>query len=242
VNIDMDNITIGDINIDIIKKNIKNLHLSVHPPDGRVRIAVPNKMNDDAIRIFAISKLTWIKKQRSKFQAQERQSEREFVSGESHYYQGMRYLLNIIYTNKKQKVEIRNQKYLDLYVREDATQKQREKVLMEWYRSQLKLQIPKIIEKWEKIIGVKVDSWGVKLMKTKWGTCNPSTKRIWINLELAKKNPRCLEYIVVHEMVHLLERHHNERFNKYMEQFIPNWKEIKEELNTLIFESSKWSY
>ncbi|MBO8169197.1 MAG: M48 family metallopeptidase [Thermoanaerobacteraceae bacterium] len=238
----MASITIGDIKIDIIKKNIKNLHLSVHPPDGRVRIAAPNSMNDEAIRIFAISKLPWIKKQRSKFQAQERQSKREFVSGESHYYQGVRYLLNVIYTNKKQRVEIRNNKYLDLYVREGSTKEQREKVMMEWYRSQLKSQIPEIIEKWEKRIGVKVDSWGVKLMKTKWGTCNPTAKRIWVNLELAKKNPRCLEYIIVHEMVHLLERHHNERFIAYMDQFLPNWRSIKEELNGLIFESSKWSY
>lgn len=238
----MASITIGDIKIDIIKKNIKNLHLSVHPPDGRVRIAAPNSMKDEAIRIFAISKLPWIKKQRSKFQAQERQSKREFVSGESHYYQGVRYLLNIIYTNKKQKVEISNNKYLDLYVREGSTKEQREKVMTEWYRSQLKSQIPEIIEKWEKRIGVKVDSWGVKLMKTKWGTCNPTAKRIWVNLELAKKNPRCLEYIIVHEMVHLLERHHNERFIAYMDQFLPNWRSIKEELNGLIFESSKWSY
>jgi len=233
------NIIIGDIQVEIIKKNIKNIHLSVHPPNGRVRIAAPLTMNDEAIRIFAISKLSWIKKQRAKFQEQERQSEREYVSGESHYYQGIRYLLNVVYTNKKQRVEISKNNQLDLYVREGSSTEQRKKVMMEWYRNELKKQIPDLIAKWEKKIGVKVNSWGVKLMKTKWGTCNPTAKRIWVNLELAKKNPRCLEYIVVHEMIHLLEKHHNERFYTYLEQFIPNWKEIKSELNGLIFDIGK---
>jgi predicted metal-dependent hydrolase len=242
VNINMTNINIGDINITVIKKNIKNLHLSVHPPDGRVRISAPQSMNDEAIRIFAISKLSWIKKQRSKFKEQDRQSEREFVSGESHYYQGNRYLLNVIPTNKSQRVEMRNQKFIDLYVHEGSTKEQREKILVEWYRKQLKSQIPELIEKWEKVIGVKVNSWGVKLMKTRWGTCNPEAKRIWINLELAKKSPRCLEYVVVHEMVHLLERHHNKVFTAYMDQFLPNWRNIKTELNSLVFENSKWRY
>lgn len=238
----MEKLAIGDIEIDVHKKNIKNLHLSVHPPNGRVRISAPKRMSDEAIRIFAISKLDWVKKQRNKFQAQERQSERRFVSGESHYYQGVRYLLNVIFTTGKQKVEIRNNKYIDIYVCKDSTKEQREKIMNEWYRKQLKSQIPAIIKKWERKIGVEVDSWGVKLMKTKWGSCNPNAKRIWVNLELAKKNPRCLEYIIVHEMIHLLERHHNERFTAYMDRFLPNWRNIKHELNDLIFESSKWSY
>lgn len=238
----MKDLIIGDIQIEVIKKNIKNLHLSVHPPNGRVRIAAPNTMNDEAIRVFAISKLSWIKKQRAKFQNQERQSEREYVSGESHYFQGRRYLLNVVYTTKKQRVEIKKNNQLDLYVRKESTKAQREKVMMEWYRAHLKKQIPDIIAKWEKIIGVSVNSWGVKLMKTKWGTCNPNARRIWVNLELAKKNPRCLEYIIVHEMIHLLEKHHNDRFHAYMDQFLPNWREIKAELNELVFESSAWTY
>lgn len=233
----MTSVVIGDIEIDIIKKNIKNLHLSIHPPDGRVRIAAPAQMKDDAIRVFAISKLSWIKEQRARFQAQARQSEREFLSGESHYYQGNRYLLNVIQTNKKQRVELGGPKYINLYVREGATKEQREKVMMEWYRHQLKSQIPAIIEKWGKRMGVKVDSWGVKLMKTKWGSCNSTAKRIWVNLELAKKSPQCLEYIIVHEMIHLLERNHNENFVAYLDQFLPNWRSLKQELNDLIFES-----
>jgi hypothetical protein len=233
----MEKIIINDIEIELTKKNIKNLHLSVHPPDGRVKISAPNRMDIDTIRLFAISKLAWIKRQQSKFKSQERQPEREYVSGESHYFLGQRYLLNVIYTNKrKQGVEVRNKKYIDLYVRENAPKHIRERVMIEWYRKQLKELIPPLIAKWEPIIGVKVKEFGVKRMKTCWGTCNTKAKRIWINLELAKKSPTCLEYVVVHEMVHLLERHHNERFKAYMDKFIPNWRAVKAELNGLIFD------
>lgn len=238
----MNNIIIGNIDIELIRKNIKNVHLSVHPPYGRVRLAVPEKMDEEAVRIFAISKLSWIKKQRKKFITQERQSEREFLSGESHYYLGTRYLLNIIETSGKQHVEIRNNNYMDLYVRPNSTIEKREKIMSEWYRHNLKKVIPEYIKKWEKIMDVSVNSWGVKLMKTKWGTCNTQAKRIWINLELAKKNPRCLEYIIVHEMVHLFERRHNDIFKNYMDKFLPNWKSIRDELNGLTYDSSKWSY
>lgn len=233
----MEKIIINDIEIELTKKNIKNLHLSVHPPDGRVKISAPNRMDIDTIRLFVISKLAWIKRQQSKFKSQERQPEREYVSGESHYFLGQRYLLNVIYTNKrKQGVEVRNKKYIDLYVRENAPKHIRERVMIEWYRKQLKELIPPLIAKWEPIIGVKVKEFGVKRMKTCWGTCNTKAKRIWINLELAKKSPTCLEYVVVHEMVHLLERHHNERFKAYMDKFIPNWRAVKAELNGLIFD------
>ncbi len=233
----MEKIIINDIEIELTKKNIKNLYLSVHPPDGRVKISAPYRMNMDSIRLFVISKISWIKRQQSKFKSQERQPEREYVSGESHYFLGQRYLLNVIYTNKrKQGVEIRNKRYIDLYVRENAPKHIRERVMIEWYRKQLKELIPPLIAKWEPIIGVKVKEFGVKRMKTCWGTCNTKAKRIWINLELAKKSPTCLEYVVVHEMVHLLERHHNERFKAYMDKFIPNWRAVKAELNCLIFD------
>jgi hypothetical protein len=232
----MEKIFINDIEIELTKKDIKNIHLSVHPPNGKVKISAPKKMSDDAIRLFAISKLSWIKKQKSKFKNQERQTEREFVSGESHYFLGQRYLLNVVYSNKRrQGVEIRNKKYIDLYVRENCPTYLRKRVMTEWYRKKLKEIIPPLIEKWEPIIGVQVNEFGVKIMKTRWGTCNPTAKRIWINLELAKKNPICLEYIIVHEMVHLLERHHNDRFKAYMDKFMPNWKSVKMELNGLIF-------
>lgn len=228
----MDKITIGNIDIDLIRKNIKNIHLSVYPPDGRVRLAVPERMNDEAVRLFATSKLAWITKQRKKFSEQDRQTVRKFVSGESHYYFGTRYLLNVVETTGKQHIELRTNKYIDLYVRPESTVEKREKIMYDWYRQSLKKIIPAYIKKWEEIMRVTVNDWGVKLMKTKWGTCNVKDKRIWINLELAKKNPRCLEYIIVHEMVHLLERHHNEKYKAYMDKFLPNWKSIKDELNS----------
>jgi len=227
----MKNMRIEDIEIEVIKKNIKNMYIYVYKPDGRVRITVPKRIKDEDIKNFAVSKLAWIKKQLNKCQNLELQPQKEYVSGEWHYYQGRAYLLNVIYTDKKQRVEIHKHQ-MDLYIREGSTREQRKKVMNEWYRSQLKGEIPKLIEKWEQIMGVKVNSFGVKLMKTKWGTCNIAAKRIWINLELAKRSPRCLEYIVVHEMAHLLERYHNKRFYTYMDQYLPDWKEIKEELKS----------
>lgn len=238
----MQKITVGNISIDVVRKDIKNLHLGVYPPNGRVRIASPLKIDDEAVRLFAISKMAWIKKQQLKFETQERQTERRFVSGESHYYKGNRYLLNVIYHNAAPKVEIRNKTYIDLYVREGSTKEKREKVLTEWYRKQLKDQVPTLINKWQKIIGVEVNDWGVKKMKTKWGTCTIESRRIWLNLELAKKSEHCLEYIIVHEMIHLMERKHNDRFVAYMDKFIPQWHFYKEELNRSMLSHERWSY
>ena len=233
----MHQITVGELVIDVARKDIKNLHLAVYPPDGRVRIATPLNIDDEAVRLFAISKLGWIKKHQANFATQERQSKREFVSGESHYFQGKRYLLNVIYCQGNPKIEIRNNTYIDLYVREGSNEAQQKQVMMSWYRQQLKEEIPRLIEKWEKNIGVKVNDWGIKLMKTKWGTCNTQAKRIWLNLELAKKDKHCLEYVVVHEMVHLLERNHGDRFVALMNKFMPNWRFLKDELNRSPLES-----
>ena len=227
----MHQITVGEFVIDVVRKDIKNLHLAVYPPNGRIRIATPLKIDDESVRLFAISKLTWIKKHQANFGSQERQSAREYVSGESHYFNGKRYLLNVIYHDSAPRVDIRNKTYIDLYVREGYGLEQRRKVMVEWYRSELKKHIPDLISKWEKIIKVQVDDWAVKQMKTKWGTCNISAKRIWLNLELSKKPLHCLEFIVVHEMVHLLERLHNDKFIGYMDKFMPNWRFNKDELN-----------
>ena len=201
---------------------------------GRVRIAAPLRIDDEAVRLFVISKIHWIKKHQSKFDNQERQSEREFISGESHYYFGDRYLLNVIYHDSKPKVEIRNKTYIDLYVRLGSNQLQRQKVMTEWYRSELKDQVPTLIDKWKYIVGVEIDDWSIKKMKTRWGSCNRKNKRIWLNLELAKKPLHCLEFIIVHELTHLLERHHNEHFKSLMDNFMPNWRFYKEELNRFI--------
>ena len=232
-------IEVGNLIIDVVRKNIKNLHLAVYPPTGRVRIAAPLTVNDDAIRLFIVSKISWIKKHQSKFNGQDRESEREFISGESHYYQGQRYLLNVIYHDAKPRVELRNKTYLDLYVRLGSNQLQRQKILTEWYRSKLKEQIPDLINKWKYIVGVEVDDWCIKKMKTRWGSCNRKNKRIWLNLELAKKPLHCLEYIIVHELTHLLERHHNDRFKGLMDNFMPSWRLYKNELNQLILPYSE---
>jgi predicted metal-dependent hydrolase len=237
----MHQIVVNNITIDVVRKNIKNLHLAVYPPSGRVRIATPMKVDDEAVRLFAISKLSWIKKNRVKYINQERQSERKYISGESHYFKGQRYMLNLIYHTGYPKVVIRK-KYIDLYVKAGSTEEQRENVMTTWYRKNLKEQIPALIEKWQKIIEIEVVQWQVKKMKTKWGTCNREAKRIWLNLELAKKPEHCLEYIIVHEMVHFLERNHTERFVAYMDKFMSQWKSIKDELNSSILKHEDWTY
>jgi len=196
------------------------------------------------VRLFAVSKLSWIKRHQAKFKQQERQSPREYVSGESHYYEGQRYLLTVIFQAPPlpNNVKIRNKKYLELYARKGSNKNQRKRVLTEWYRWQLKNEIPGLIEKWKGKIGVEVNDWGVKLMKTKWGTCNLKAKRVWLNLELAKKSPLCLEYILVHELIHLRERYHNDRFIAYMDKFLPNWKFLREELNNFPISHGNWDY
>ncbi|MBL7906805.1 MAG: M48 family metallopeptidase [Bacteroidales bacterium] len=232
----------SNLSIDVVRKDIRNMHLAVYPPTGRVRIATPLNVNDEAVRLFAISKIAWIRKHQRHFKAQDRQSPREFKQRESHYFQGKRYLLRIKEHEAPSRVEIRTKTYIDLFIRPNSTLEQKQIAINEWYRSELKRIIPGIIEKWEKKIGVKVAQWQVKQMKTKWATCNIEEKRIWINLELAKKPINCLEYIIVHEMVHLIERHHNERFMALMNKFIPQWKFIKEELNRLPVSHGEWDY
>jgi predicted metal-dependent hydrolase len=238
----MHQIVVNDIVIDVIQKDIKNIHLAVYPPMGRVRIAAPINVDDEAVRLFAISKLTWIKKNQAKYVTQERQSVRKYISGESHYFRGQRYLLNVIHNSGYPRVVIRNKKNIDLYVKEDYTIEQRENVMTNWYRKNLKEQIPSLIEKWQQVIGIKVNEWEVKKMKTKWGTCNREAKRIWLNLELAKKPEHCLEYIIVHEIVHFLERNHTEKFVAYMDKFMPAWRNYKQELNQLILKHEEWDY
>lgn len=237
----MERIVVGSISIDVEKKDIKNLHLGVYPPNGRVRIAAPLRVNDDAIRLFAVSKLSWIKKQQRHFENQEREPEREYISGESHYFNGKRYLLNIIPTTSRHKVELRH-KHIDLYVKKGITTKARAAVIAKFYRLYLQEQVANLIAKWEKKMKVKLSGYGIKKMKTKWGTCNIEAKRIWVNLELAKKPQACLEYIVVHEMVHLLERHHNDTFIAYMDKFLPQWRALKTELNKSPISHSDWEY
>jgi len=233
---------IQGLQVAVQHKSIKNLHLSVYPPDGQVRVSAPIYMTQEAVRMAVITKMGWIRRQQEKFQAQARQSQREMVSGESHYYWGQRYLLEVIEKNVPPHVRLRGNRTLALYVRPGSNRDQREAALYRWYRSRLKEAIPPLITKWETIIGVQIAAWGVKRMKTRWGSCNAQAQRIWLNLELVKKPPVCLEYVLVHEMVHLLERHHNERFQTLMTEFMPNWRHYRAVLNAAPLAYEEWEY
>jgi len=234
-------VVIGDIPVDVVLKDIRNIHLSVHPPAGRVRLSAPSGMNIDTLRLYAISRLGWIKKQQHKLRGQERETPREYLNRESHYLWGKRYLLKIVEREAPSAVEVQHSAIL-LYVRPGSDLEKKQSLLDEWYRRQLKVAIPDLIEVWEKRIGVRVNEFGIKKMKTKWGACNPDARRIWVNLELAKKPKECLEYIVVHEMVHLLERHHNERFITLMDDMLPKWRSLRDDLNRLPVKHEEWEY
>ena len=211
-------IELGDISFDVKYKDIKNVHLSVHPPHGRVTVSAPKHMDLETIRLFSISKLPWIRKQQSKLKKQKREAVRKFIARESHYYLGQRYLLKVIETTAKQQVILKHSS-IELHIRSGSTKKQREDLLHAWYRDRLKEEVSPYVEKYEKRMGVSVDELGVRAMKTKWGTCNAKARRIWLNTELAKKPIESIEYVLVHEMVHLLERNHNDRFIHYMDKF-----------------------
>lgn len=230
----MSTIIVNNIEIEVKRKNIKNIHLSVHPPDGKVRISSPMHVNDDALRLFVLSKIDWLQNQIFRFKSLEKIKEISYTTGEIHYFFGKPYSLNVIEIDKgSTRAEIRNKKHIDLYVKKGSTKEKREKIMKKWYREELKKEIPPLIEKWEEIIGEKVEEFGVKQMKTRWGTCNTKDRRIWINLELSKKPHHCLEYVVVHEIMHLVERGHGPFFQRLMDQFYPNWREVKQELNRI---------
>lgn len=241
MNTDTCRIIVSGLPVLIVRKAIKNLHLGVYPPDGRVRVAAPLRVSDDAVRLAVISKLGWIKRQRARFEAQPRQSKREMIRGESHFFLGKRYRLIVIHREGAPKALLRS-RAIKLYVPAQMNAAKREQVLQRWYREQLKELIPQMIEKWEAIIGIKVAAWGVKKMKTKWGSCNSEARRIWLNLELAKKPIQCLEYVVVHEIVHLLQRKHNDQFTSLMNRYMPQWRLHRDELNRAPLSHETWSY
>lgn len=234
-------IELGDICLDVIYKDIKNVHLSVHPPHGRVTISAPIQMDLETIRLFSISKMGWIRKQQAKFENQKREAPREYVTRESHYYLGQRYLLKVVEYDAAPKVVLKHNS-IELYIRKGATMAQRDDILQGWYRQQLRELIPQYVAKIEKKLDVKVAEIRIRKMKTKWGTCNPNAKRIWLNTELAKKPIESIEYVLVHEMVHLIERNHNETFISYLDKFLPKWKHLREELNRSALGYVEWSY
>lgn len=233
-------ITVSGIRVQIERKDIKNLHLGVYPPDGRVRVAAPLLVTNDAVRLAVIDKLGWIRRQQNRLTEQPRQSVREMVNGESHYFLGRRYRLRVHEQTGRQYVAIRGLSNLDLFVNPGRTAQQREAVLARWYRQQLNTLLPPLLEQWQAKLGVQVNAWGVKRMKTKWGSCNPATGRVWFNLELAKKPVQCLEYIVVHELIHLLVRRHNDQFMALMNNQLPKWHQQRDMLNELPLAHERW--
>lgn len=232
---------LGEIAVDVVQKDIKNIHLSVYPPTGKVRISAPLRMDLDTIRVFAISKLGWIKQQQRRICAQERETPREYLNRESHYLWGKRYLLEVVEKDAGPEVELKHSKMV-LRVRPGASDEKKQDIIEEWYRGQLKIAVLPLIAKWEPLIGVKVEGFLVRKLKTKWGSCSPGPKTIRFNTELAKKPPECLEYITVHEMVHLLEPTHNRRFVALMDQFMPKWQFYRDTLNRLPVRHERWAY
>ena len=231
---------IGSIEVLVVRKPIKNLHLSVLPPDGSVRVSSPLSMNNDAIRTLIGTRIPWIRKQKAKFEGQERQPKREYVSGESHYFLGKRYRLEVVYENNSPCVSLKGKNKMILRVRPSSTRGRREQSVLDWYRGELRNISKELLEAWQKRIGVRVGSWGIKRMKTRWGTCSQKASRIWLNSELAKKPVACIEYVVVHELVHLIEKKHNERFQGLMTSHLPKWRSSKEELNRFTLSHETW--
>jgi predicted metal-dependent hydrolase len=234
-------ITLGEITVQVVRKDIRNVHLSVNPPVGDVRLSAPLQMNLDSIRLFAISKLRWIKDQQRKLWDQERETPREYLNRESHYVWGRRYLLTVVEEDAVPRVSLEHRK-LVLHIRPGADQTMRETLLAGWYRDQLKDAISKLIALWTPRLGVTVERYFVQQMKTRWGSCNTRAGTIRLNTELAKKPPECLEYIVVHELVHLLEPTHNARFVSLMDRAMPDWPHRRAVLNRLPVRHERWVY
>ncbi len=233
-------LTVNGIRVAVVCKAIKNLHLGVYPPDGRVRVAAPLQVSNAAVRVAVITKLRWIRRQQAAFEQQARQSGREMVDGETHYFLGRRYRLALVEAPGRAVVMPRNRSVLELRVRPELTAEQRQRALQAWYRERLRELAAPLIEKWQAVLGVPLATWGIKRMKTKWGSCNSAGRRIWLNLELAKKPPECLEYLVVHELVHLLVRHHDDRFQALMDQHLPRWRRIRKLLNAEPLANEIW--
>lgn len=223
---------VSGIYIQVVRKNVKNINFVISKPDGRVRVSVPKNITDEELNLVLSSKLGWMRKKIQIIKNLPTLPKKKYVSGEEHYFIGKPYKLEVIEQTGKPHISLQTSETLQMYIRPKTSIANREKLLNEWYRRELKKLIPFLIEKWQPIIGIKVSEWGVKRMKTRWGTCNINKKRIWLNLELAKRPEACVEYVVVHEMTHLLERNHNARFKKLLDGFVPEWQYIEGMLET----------
>lgn len=233
--------TIRGIAVDVVYKDIKNLHIGVYPPSGRVRVAAPRRLKDEDVRLAVVHRLPWIQRRRQELQNVVRHTRREMVSGESHYVWGVRHRLKVIEQPGRARVEIDGGRLM-LYTARGTPAASRRELLQRWQREQLRERIPALIAKWEPVIGRKVGRWTIRRMKTKWGSCNPESGHVCFNLELATKHPDLLEYVVVHEMVHLLERQHGDPFRGLMDQFLPGWRRRRDELNRVPLAHEEWQY
>ena len=240
--IERQQIEVGGIAVEVVRKEIKHLHVGVYPPHGRVRVAAPLRLDDEAVRLAVVSRLGWIRRQQGGFERQDRQSQRELVTGESHYYLGRRYLLDVVERAGPPGVRLADNTTMRLQVRPGADREARDGVLQRWYRRRLREQTPGLVAKWEPKVGRDIADVRIKRMKTRWGSCNAEARRIWLNLELVKKPVACLEYILVHEMVHLIERHHTERFRELMDTLMPTWRISRDELNRAPLAHEEWEY
>ncbi|MGE0040766.1 MAG: M48 family metallopeptidase [Vicinamibacterales bacterium] len=235
-------IEVGGILVEVIRREIKHLHVGVYPPRGRVRVAAPRRLSDDAVRLAVVSRLAWIRRKRRDFEQQDRQSQRELITGESHYFLGRRYRLDVVEGAGRPGVHLPSNVTMRLHVRRGADREERDAVLQRWYRRRLREQLPALVAKWEPRVGRTIADVRIKRMKTRWGSCNAQARRVWLNLELAKKPVGCLEYLLVHEMVHLIERHHTDRFRELMDGLMPSWRTYRDELNRAPLAHEEWPY
>jgi predicted metal-dependent hydrolase len=234
-------LAVRGIEIEIHFKPIKNLHIGVYPPEGKVRVAAPTRLSEEQVRLAVIQRLPWIKRQRTTLREAVRQSSREMVTGESHYVWGVRFRLKVVERPGRAAVWIEGDR-LCVGMPPGASTDARRKLLEAWQRAELRARIEPLIEHWAPVVGRRPPFWSIRKMKTRWGSCNPETGHIWFNLELAKKPPRCVEYIVVHELAHLLERRHNDRFRGLLDGFMPDWQSRRDELNQAPLSHVDWEY
>jgi hypothetical protein len=236
-------IKIGELDIHLTRKDIKNLHISVMPPDGQVKVSAPDAMTETAIRMAVIHRIPWIRRQQAAFAKQERQSAREMVNGETHYLWGRRYRLEVIEIDilKSQTVKLKSGKLI-LTVNKGLSDEVKLKLLTEYYRDRLKARAPDLIDKWSKKTGVTISDWQIQKMKTKWGSCNIEEGNIRLNLDLAKKPLPCLEYIILHELLHFKERQHNDRFKALLDIHMPDWRSRRDLLNQMPLNQENWKH
>lgn len=235
-------VRVAEIDIDVVRKPIKNLHISVHPPVGRVRVAAPLAMSDDAVRRAVVTRLGWIKRQRSGFASQSRSAAPEFVSGESHWLFGRRYRLQVVAHDGAGEVSMPGGGKIVLRCRPSLTAAGRGRILDAWYREQLAEVVPPMFKRWRGRLGVEAREFRIKRMRTKWGSCSTRAGRIWLNVELARRPQRCIEYLVVHELVHLLEPNHGPRFVALMDRHLPSWRKLRSVLNEGPLAHQDWDY